>query len=303
MYLGCEENFRYIAESANGHHGLVLWPPPLVAPAHFYSDGDSGLKLKGHIWLREAKCLFREDSFDPGMRIRRGRFYRRDTKGQPQRWSLLPHPSVPMNHLPVNGPYYYLDMDVFRHERWKDIVDNPSRIPLVLLGTGDAHSLWRVVDSERNAFGDDVTTLKSISYLGVLPRVNIAAIPTVGSEKAKECIDKVVDTAYTAGPESVIDRCRDAASALLAAYLSTEDIVHLKKDLGSLVKILDAKPITEKKTIVINSARTIARYHARAKPNSKANHQTPPVYEADAELCLHCLSAIIRELGYASEHV
>jgi len=70
---------------------------------------------------------------------------------------------------------------------------------------------------------------------------------------------------FRAGPESIIDRSREAVTAILSKYLQNKSQVEAGKDLGALASAMAA----EKFEIVANAARIIARLHARGKHASK----------------------------------
>lgn len=70
--IGIEKHQGLVYEGDSGY-GRGLWPTPVITPAKFVypSEGD----LKAHSSSDVFGYRFREDSFDPIARIRRGRFY------------------------------------------------------------------------------------------------------------------------------------------------------------------------------------------------------------------------------------
>ena len=79
--IAIEEDRWLFYEGARGY-GHAIWPPPSITVATILragADVESALPNTGYI--NEQKMVFREDSFDPVTRIRRGRLYKacRDT--------------------------------------------------------------------------------------------------------------------------------------------------------------------------------------------------------------------------------
>ena len=65
-------------------------------------------------------------------------------------------------------------------------------------------------------------------------------------------------------------------------------------DLGEL-----ANKVPEEKKMLKNIAQTLARLHARAKPNEQARYGVRPLVEADAEFALAAVGTLLRELDWA----
>jgi hypothetical protein len=156
--------------------------------------------------------------------------------------------------------------------------------------------LWRVVDIERIATGEDLVTLRSRTSLGLLPELNEARVPADGLAKAREVLDTLARSAYTSAPTSVIDRARDAAQWCIAVWLAElkGDAKLRFKDLGELSRILN-----QDNSVVASLAHTIARLHARGKPGEQERRNLTPPMESDAEYSLAAMGMILREIGWA----
>ena len=298
MYLGFDDHFYQIYEGSGSKYGHVLLPAPLIVPVHLLSNNEDTSSIPSHIGLQDAERIFREDSFDPITRIRRGRMYEKDTGGQPQQWSIPANPAMPPATEDRSGYPYTKPFQTFRSFRLSTQFINPSQLPTVVMGCGEALSQWRIIGIERGVFGEDLITLRAITNMGLLPELNTEVVPELGKAKVEQCLEAVVDTAYRTGPESVIDRCRDFAVSMLAAFLAERNPKSLELDLSELAKKMD-QDVDGKKNIVINSAYTLAKLHSRAKPNAEARYKAPPIYEQDAELAIQCAGVIMRDLGFA----
>ncbi|MEM0952801.1 MAG: hypothetical protein AAGI24_01570 [Pseudomonadota bacterium] len=102
---------------------------------------------------------------------------------------------------------------------------------------------------------------------------------------------------YTPTPSAVVDKCREAAAAAISGYIQKENAGFKPKDLGDLAKEIAAKP--HEKLLVSNAAWILARLHSRTKSAETLSKGLPPPTDEDAELSLHCLSSILRELDFA----
>jgi hypothetical protein len=168
--------------------------------------------------------------------------------------------------------------------------------PLLAIGILNAFTLWRVVDVEHTVNGEDFLTVRARNSFGVLPELIEDAIPADSRVKAVQAIEKVAEAAYRAGPESVVDRVRDAAQWCIGAYLASanRDEIIRHEDLGQLTKLIPVDRVVLKAV-----AQALARLHSRAKPNEQARYDSRPLVEGDAEFALVGLATVLRELGWA----
>ncbi|WP_206958146.1 hypothetical protein [Trinickia acidisoli] len=112
----------------------------------------------------------------------------------------------------------------------------------------------------------------------------------------KEQCEKAASSAFRDDSESVIDRCREAATAALNAerLLIENSEIQNGKDLVKLAEYFEG----QKRFILSNAARTIALLHSRAKSVERLNRGTSAPHEADAELAIALLGSIYRELRW-----
>lgn len=291
--LALDPNQRLIYEGTS-RWGFAVWPSPVISVATaIHSDADLA-NVPERTDLAYAPLVFREDSFDPVTRIRRGRFYHRGDGAQPQEWRVQQHPAF----REEIGPKDYdgsLKKQLFGFHIW------PARIHLradrvkVVLGIRDGSSIWRVIAIEQISTGEDLVTLKAQSNMGVLPELAGEKIPEIARGRVLQTVERLIDTAYRAGPESVIDRCRDLAAAAIGGHFEATHPGASHKDLAQLAALASEA----KRFLIEQPAKMLALLHSRAKPNVQAQRSTPPPIDEDASLALECVGIILRELGWA----
>ncbi len=289
MMIAIDGNTKLVYEG-EGCFGYGLSPSPVLSLATFIVDENSFQRIPMGIDLFQADIVFREDSFDPVTRIRRGRLYK--TPGnQPQEWRVIPNAIFQGVAGQIQMRLHGYDSNFLASDRHK------FSNALIALGSADAYTLWRVVGVERIITGEDLLTLRARSSLGVLPELNESAVPSDALSKVNETLAKLNEAAYRAGPESIVDRARDVAQWCIGVWLA-----HQEKDPKlRLVDLWDvAGKVAEKDYAVIRSiGRGLARLHARNKPNVQEEKNTRPVTEDDAEYAIAAVGMLLRELRWA----
>lgn len=282
------------------NYGHAVWPVPVISAATLVEKGASISEIPENHNLASADLIFREDSFDPVTRVKRGRFYNFTDGTKNPYWNVQVHPMLPGESRSVNRE------GVLQKQLWNwyecsisNSLNSYSNLPTVVLGTKNAHTRWQVVGIEKTINGDELVTLRAQANLGMLPEVIAENIPEISRQKTLEAIEALVETIYRAGPESIVSRCRDAASAILGAYLWEIEPKAPFKDLGDLIKILKRPPEKEQMAIIICSATVIARLHPREKPNEQIARSLRPIYDGDAEMAVNCVATLLREVNFA----
>jgi len=267
----------------------------VITPARIVFEQEGDLKAENRRDLIGDAWIFREDSFDPIARIRRGRFYQAGNQ-QPQQWHVQVHPAIPSETREASKGIVTKSLETFHgNPIWHRFIKDQKEQPLVLLGFDERFTVWTIINVENISTGEDLVTLKSCSSLGVLPQVESGKIPENSRSAVMASLDAFTDEVYHAAPVSVIDRARDAASQILLAYFGL--LGEGAKDLGALTNDLEKE--NEPKIIAVSAAKIIARLHARAKPVEKAKRSLREIREQDAELASQCLGVILCELDWA----
>ena len=115
--------------------------------------------------------------------------------------------------------------------------------------------------------------------------------------QVKRTLEILAEDIYRAGPESVIDRARDAASAILSAYVVDKGLADVTKDLGKLVGVLGQLPRDDRPNICATGGDIIAILHPRAKPSEQAQRPLRPIREQDAELAVQLVGTMLCDLS------
>lgn len=292
IQLGIDSATYLVYEARRAGSFFLAWPQPMLSAAVIVPTGKKVPALRDD--LETANLVFREDSFDPVTRIRRGRFYTAAEGPRPSKENCH------RDHFHKVLSYAdQVELSLFKFDQYQGADKKGLAGKTVAIGSSD--SLWSILNAERITTGDLLVTLKARNSLGVLPELSSIAVPEVGRDKAIETYEKLADAAYRESPGSIIDRVRDAAQWFLATKNAekSKDTALLKKDLGDSITIYEKEAGANGPTVPTSAARVIARLHSRAKPNEQEKFSLRPVMESDAEFALAAVGLILRELGWA----
>jgi len=272
-------------ESEHGAH--LIWPQPILTLAKFVTTPEEELKPAYSFDI--GHCYFREDYFDPVSRIRRGRFYK--NTGRESIWTAFVPSEITVaatrrvgNQLEITLKNY----DALNISK----LNNEGLYTLVILGSSTTFSVWSIIAIEAISTSEELVTLKARQSLGALPDVYWSKVPEDHRHKVRETIDKLADDYRRAGPESVIDRAREAATSILSAYLQDKGVDAAKgNDLGELIKRLSTQAGQHEQRILACAAEIPQRLHSRGKHAEKEKRDDlRPIREQDAELAVNALA-------------
>mgnify|MGYP001575108488 CR=1 FL=1 len=301
MIIGIDDNLNLVYEGSSTW-GHALWPAPFLSPATIKSGAEPQLTPPRFDSLRTLPLtLFREDAFDPVSRIRRGRFYRTGNS-QPMPWQVYPHPAMATEMGQSSSTTGTLPKSLFTfysHALTTEFRNLGNQQLLVALGSEEGFTIWSVVGAEKTATGDELVTLKARQSIGALPRINYEAVPAAGREQLANVLDKLAEDIYRAGPESVVDCAREAATAALSIYMQDRGLVEPGLDLGDLLKRLRTASEEHMKRIAISAGEIVQRFHSRRKNAEQEKRLFRPIREQDAEFAVQCVGTILCELGWA----
>jgi len=309
--LGFNSEDGLYFERQGGISGHALIPSPVVCVAQWQLNSVPSFSTVSRV--EDAQLIFREDAFDPITRLRRGRFYKRDTNCDS--WTVLPMPGVcawGSDQVQENGQIWKQRMKGFSEANPFNALGAKSTDQIfVALGAGELSSLWVVVAAEAIHSGDTLVTLKARQSLGALPEMNWDQVPATGHAKLREELDRLANEFRKAGPESVVDRAREAATAILKTWIwhNVSDEKRSKKnlnDLGPLIEFWEELHDIHRGRGVACAAASIAyaaeipqRFHSRGKHMEKERLNLRPVREQDAELAVLCIGTMLCDLGWA----
>ncbi|MHB8345990.1 MAG: hypothetical protein ACYDHM_02205 [Acidiferrobacterales bacterium] len=226
--------------------------------------------------------LFREDYFNSVTRIRRGRLYQRDVKTE---W----------NFSHVERIQKDVQAGVFRvNVSYRTAEDSVKPGWTAVLGNNNAQSHWVVVMSEKIGFEAHYLTLKSKTYFGVLPEINLDAIPVANRQDILQALEAVVEAAPIQAPQPVIDACRNAVCHMITAKFPESNPTG-ENDLGLMVRWLNDNRHQTK----ADTADIVNRLHSRAKANAAAQNGTRPVSRQDANLAVDAIAFLLQDFEWA----
>lgn len=297
--IGIDPN-NMLAYEGSGMLGRAILPAPVLSAAVIVSSAVSTIPSVGTTELFEIPLVFREDSFDSVTRVRRGRFYERNTS-QPVDWLVYSHPDLASErkHLDFHGTIskklvtFHSCLVSIKH------FDQIDGQPLVVIGNEGRVTNWTVVSTEITIGGEEIVLLRQRSTFGALPEISWDKVPEQGREQVRNTIRILSADIFSAGPESVIDRARDAGSAILAAHLADRKLATGKEDFGRLVSILVDQPRSDRPNICMNGGDILAILHPRAKPSEQAMRPLRAIREQDAELAVQLVGTMLCDLGWA----
>lgn len=297
MHLGIEKHTGSVFEGLNGPE-LPVQPRPTVSQCHLIeSEADwgrlpQGLNREAHRWV------FREDSFDPVTRIRRGRLYQPYGTSQPSS-TVINRDPLGDNAAGQTGAARLVQLEMYRYIACTGVLAIPNQAYglTLVLGSGAGVSAYTIVQLEMLVTGDVMATLKAKTAFGVIPDLKESAVPEASRKPVRQALERAVNSAFRETSVSVVDQCRNAMATVLAHFLAAQDNADdlIRKELGQLARLLADRQME----VCGNAAAIVARLHSRGKSNEQhAKGMREPVDE-DAEFAVHALGLVMREIGWA----
>lgn len=280
-----------------------VWPAPVVSQATLIESPSDHQLVPGSLESNPFTWLFREDSFDPVSRVRRGRLFMPLHRSDAEVSFVEVHPAVRSDQIKAvnNGGRLNKRLSVFIE--CSELLQKAFRGEGMHLAIGvrDAYLLWRIIQSEITASKDVLVTLRAESAFGVLPGLNKSAIPPESLPAVEAALARVLDAAFKELPTSLVDQCRNAAKVIASHWMcqQTGSNAQEEKDLGPCIKAIQAHFGDREKTALRSAMEVIRVLHPRGKDHEAARLGLRPVEEGDAEYCVHAVGFILREVGWA----
>lgn len=299
MYLGICNNAGLVYEGM-GAADIPSIPTPSVTQAKLIETDGDWEDLPRGLLVDPLRWIFREDSFDPVTRTRRGRLYEPQLgQGQPNLQRVGPHPyeDPTMRHVGQAGR---VTKTLFTFVACHPLLNRPNQGQGMTLALGDARaaSPWRIIQTEALANGSVMVTLKSLSAFAILPAVDYAQVAPEHRPAVADAVERLMNSAFREAPVSVVDHCRAALTVLLSRWLvqtQREDQGALTIDLGPLAKRMEVHEMF----CAANAAQIVAKLHARGKPNEQQARGLRPPESGDDEFALEAVGLVIRDLGWS----
>lgn len=297
MNIAIEQNTNLVYE-ASSTHGHPVWPSPMLFQVVITSEDESEFKFSDSSIQNCNSYLFREDTYNSASRVRRGRLYK-SGNSQPNQWQLYPHPALAteVQDAVNNGGTIRKSVYAFHSVRLSPQLRALNiKTPIFLLGTKDGFTIWTLVNTETSATGDEIITLKARMSIGALPKIDRTKVLAADGQSVIESLDKLEEEVFRAGPDSVVDCAREAATAILSKYLQDKGESKPGKDLGALAKKAEHNNLE----IIANAAKILARLHSRRKHAEQEKREFRNITEQDAEFSVQAVGLILCELGWGA---
>jgi hypothetical protein len=290
--LGICSNTNAVYEGSSTSCATRVVPNPLLLPIRFLSTDEPRPIDQNDGYSME---IFREESFDPVTKIRRGRvFSRRHQSCLKSIWHVQDHLR---SDLPVvnwaHGVAQEIALVNYSADNLFDLrkPENIRHRPRVLLGWEEHCTIWQIVSVETPIHSGPFLTLKALYSLGDLPELVESAIPLLIRSRLVEEWDKLDGTLNRLAAVDVVDRCR-AFLSIVFGHLCGDST----RDLSDAINLY-AK--NGKEDVHVSAGRIVAKLHSRGKPNEQHARDLRPPNDADAQLALRCVGIILLDLGWA----
>lgn len=304
--IGISADGSLLVYEGNGTTGYPLWPTPTLIPLTIGSETSGTLvPSKDQSDICRMTYVFLDEGYDPTSRVRKGRIFRPYSNSQPLGWYVSPHPLdhqeqyAAMASVANRGKVQKSLATFSAFSLTAELRNNAITHPIFLLGNETDYTIWSLVDQEATVTGETLVYLKARKVFGALPELTPAILESEDTALAREKLDILAEDLHRAGPDSVIDRAREVAAAIISAYLVAKGQYSAKgEELSKLAELISRSP--EDKNVVANLARTIAILHGRGKTAERQKRDTRPSTEHDAELAVEAIGTILRDLGWAA---
>lgn len=298
MHLGIEQHSGTVFEGFNGPE-LPVIPKPVVSFCKVVDEPSDWQDMPANLHNAINSWLFREDSFDPITRTRRGRVYQRYGNSNPTEFMVPRNPSPDTFGTAISAASHRR-LDMYRYMACAPLVSRPNQGKgLVLaIGSSAAASAWKIVQSEVIVTGDVLVTLKAQTAFGVIPELDEVAVPNSALVPVREALERALNSAFRETSVSVVDQCRNAMAAVISHFLASqgEPTNVLGKELQPLANMLTAR----ERSVAAAAAHIVARMHSRGKGNVQAISDAREPIDEDGEFAVHALGLVMRELGWAA---
>ena len=269
-----------------GHDSSVrrIHPMPVISPVSCEFISVTG----------GQEVIFREDSFDPVTRLRRGRLYI-SGRNADLRWGQVTVDNA--------GTYNWGNIrPSASYECWQP-GDKPEDIKgrHLYIGGGSFKTKWRVLWVEKITIGHVLLTLRAHTLFGLVPELMDTITDKdgcpVGSSQVKQQLDALVDALHRQQATPTVDVSREAVKVILTAWIGQKA---QGKDLGAVIHLIPAQ-----REVIKGAASIINRLHPRGKSSEHESQASQGVTlraitddDAQASVCL--VGMLLREIGWAA---
>jgi hypothetical protein len=244
-----------------------------------------------------ANMLFREDSFDPITKIRRGRVYK-EVIGRNEPWRVHDLARTDLKRVPwAHGEAQELEATSYSAAPLTQL-SQTTLLPKVILGKVPHHTCWKILSIETQFDGKPMLTLKALSNFGTVPDLVINQVPEMAQKPIQDALENVEVAANRLGPIETVDACRNALSIVFGALAGNAEL-DLGKGINHRIEKNRENSKTNGQDLITQNADIVRRLHPRGKANEKEKYQTRTISQEDSNLALNCLWFVLGELGWA----
>jgi hypothetical protein len=246
------------------------------------------------------QSVFREDSFDPVTRIRRGRLYIDNRNLSTWYPGRIDHGSY--NPYPARISKTPLTPDV-AYDAWQPdgLVIDQVIGRHVEIGHREYSTKWRIVGAEWISVGHVLFTLRAHSLFGVIPKLNPTIIDATGTQvdgsRVAVTLEALVDAAHRQQATATVDVARETAKVILTTWIGP---AAYGKDLADVIKA-----VPKGKNVIVWAASVVNRFHSRGKSAAVEKFASMgsalrAVTEDDADACVSLIGLLLREIEWAA---
>jgi hypothetical protein len=250
--------------------------------------------------LNQPNLVFREDSFDPITKIRRGRVYK-EVIGHNQPWRVHDFARTDLKRVQWDqGEAQELEVTSYYAAPLFQLRQMTS-LPKVILGKTPHHTYWKILSIETQYDGKPMLTLKAISNFGTVPELVLNQVPEIAQKPIQDALENVEVAANKIGSVETVDACRNALSIVFGA-LAQDTTLDLGQGISHRIKVNKAEsknPNANGQDLITQNADIVRRLHPRGKANEMVRRNTRAISQEDANLALNCLWFVLVELGWA----
>lgn len=300
--LGIEHDHGLVYEGTDNPSHLTV-PAPIISQCVLIESPSTLNDLPGGMLSDPFRWIFREDSFDPVSRVRRGRLFQPFERANRVSYFVEVHPNLLSDsRRRTEDGRVQKELNVFIH--CTELLGRANRGEglQLAIGNAQAHSLWRILQTEQTVSQDVLVTLRAESAFGVLPALNIDQAPDETRKSVSDAYERVMQVAYRDSPTSVVDQCRNLCAVVSARWLYTltGNRAMLEEDLGDCITAVKKHFGEKEQRLIRASLETVNLLHPRGKDNERERHKLREVSKEDAELALHATGFVITELGWGN---
>lgn len=299
--LGIDINTGLVYEGREGPAHPV-WPTPPVCNATLIEMPSDVHKVPKDFFSNPFGWIFVETSFDFAARIRRGKLYQNFGNVGRESVQVEAHPASHSDLIKAANNSWRVSKDLTVYIECTDLLhrDRCGEGLRIMLGQGDAVSVWKIVQVERTIESDILLTLRSESALGVLPELDTSRINPSSFGSIQSAYERALNAAYRELPTSVVDQCRNAAVVFVSRWMQGEKNLDapVEQDLGAWIKSIKDHFGDNQKLALRSALEIINKLHPRGKDNERHKMALRVVDDNDATFAVHALGFVLREIGW-----